>query len=299
MRTNQAVGKIVLELPEDPELMAAPVSPAGMNVAVTGGANGIGRAVAEHFARAGARVVIGDIDGAAAQAAAESLGSNALGLQLDVTDREAFARFIDTAEERHGALDVMVNNAGIDWIGPFHEEPDEVTRREVEVNLLGAITGSRLAVQRMLPRGRGHLVNVASGVGRVPLPGQRRLLRHQARRRRAHGVPAPRVPRERPSLLRHPARSGRDRDARRAGAAARCVARVTPDDVAAAVVDAVRKNRFEVWVPRNQAVTAKIGNILPRRAREAILRMIGVGKIAGETDQTARRSYHERMFGRS
>src|SRR4051794_690373 len=143
----------------------------GLSVAVTGAANGIGRAIAETFSREGARVCIGDIDGPAAEAVAASLGSNVFGLPLDVTDRQAFAAFIDTAEERHGPLDVMVNNAGIDWIGPFHEEPDEVSRREVEVNLLGAITGSRLAVQRMLPRRRGHLVNVASGVGRVPLPG--------------------------------------------------------------------------------------------------------------------------------
>lgn len=278
--------------------MADPVSPAGMNVAVTGGANGIGRAVAEHFARAGARVVIGDIDGAAAQAAAESLGSTAHGLQLDVTDRDAFARFIDTAEARHGALDVMVNNAGIDWIGPFHEEPDEVTRREVEVNLLGAITGSRLAVQRMLPRGRGHLVNVASGVGRVPLPGS---AVYSATKHGVVGLTESLRLEYRGSGLRFSViQPGQVETAMLDGQGRPpLVARVTPDDVAAAVVDAVRKNRFEVWVPRNQAVTAKIGNILPRRARESILRMIGVGKIAGETDQAARRSYHERMFGRS
>jgi short-subunit dehydrogenase len=65
----------------------------------------------------------------------------------------------------------MVNNAGIDWMGPFHEEPDEVSRREIEVNLLGTVCGTRLAAQRMLPRRRGHIVNVSSGVGRAPLPG--------------------------------------------------------------------------------------------------------------------------------
>src|SRR6476659_7666742 len=151
--------------------MTASISLAGLSVVVTGGGNGIGRAVAESFARAGARVCIGDIDGSAAEAVAQALGGDALGLPLDVTDREAFAQLLDQAEERHGPLDVLVNNAGIDWIGPFHEEPDEVSRREIDVNLFGMVIGSRLAVQRMLPRGRGHLVNVASGVGRVPLPG--------------------------------------------------------------------------------------------------------------------------------
>ena len=94
-----------------------------------------------------------------------------IGTRLDVSDRESFAAFLDAAEQSHGPLDVLVNNAGIDWIGPFHEEPDEVTRREVDVNLMGTLIGTRLALQRMLPRDRGHIVNVASGVGRVPLPG--------------------------------------------------------------------------------------------------------------------------------
>jgi short-subunit dehydrogenase len=74
---------------------------------------------------------------------------------------------------------------------------------------------------------------------------------------------------------------------------------VTADDVGEAVVRAVRQNRFEVWVPSSQGVTAKLGAILPRRAREGVFRAIGLGKIAGQTDHDARRGYHERMFGRS
>jgi len=56
-------------------------------------------------------------------------------------------------------------------MGPFHQEPDEISRREIEVNLIGTVIGSRLAVQRMLPRRHGHLVNIASGVGPRAPPG--------------------------------------------------------------------------------------------------------------------------------
>ena len=68
-------------------------------------------------------------------------------------------------------------------------------------------------------------------------------------------------------------------------------------DVAAAVLDAVRGRRFEVWVPRSQGASAKLAAILPRRAREALLLALGVGRIAGQTDPEARRGYHERAFG--
>jgi NAD(P)-dependent dehydrogenase (short-subunit alcohol dehydrogenase family) len=278
--------------------MPAPNALAGQSVAVTGGGNGIGRAVAESFARAGAKVAVGDVDGDAAEAVAASLGADAFGVQLDVTERESFARFLDSAEELNGPLDVMVNNAGIDWIGPFHEEPDEVSRREIDVNLFGTITGSRLALQRMLPRRRGHLVNVASGVGRVPLPGS---AVYSATKHGVVGLTESLRLEYRESGVRFSViQPAQVKTAMLDGQAQpKTLAQVTAQDVADAVVDAVRNNRFEVWVPRSQAVTAKIGTILPRRAREAILRAIGVERIAEKTDQAARRGYHERMFGRS
>src|SRR2546421_8854348 len=118
--------------------------------AVTGGAHGIGRAIAHHLARAGARVAIGDLDRGAAEEVAREVGGDALAIALDVSEPESFTSFLDAAEERHGSLGVMVNNAGIDWIGPFDEEPDAVTRRELDVNLYGATLGSKLALARML-----------------------------------------------------------------------------------------------------------------------------------------------------
>jgi NAD(P)-dependent dehydrogenase (short-subunit alcohol dehydrogenase family) len=266
-------------------------------VAVTGGAHGIGRAIAQQFAHAGARVAIGDLDVKAAQALAAEIGGGAIGVALDVTDREAFAAFLDAAEESHGPTGVVVNSAGIDWTGPFHEEPDQVSRHELEVNLLGTILGSRLALQRMLPRQRGHLVNIASGVGRVPLPGSAVYsatkhgivgLTESLRLEYRHsGI---RFTLVHPSQVKTAMIQGQPQP--------RLLPVVTPDDVARAVLNAVRQDKFEVWVPASQAISVKLGNLLPRRLRESVLLALGVGRIAGEADPALRAEYHERMFGR-
>jgi NAD(P)-dependent dehydrogenase (short-subunit alcohol dehydrogenase family) len=276
----------------------AGISLTDTSVAVTGGAAGIGAAIAGHFVRAGARVAIGDLDAGAAQAHATKLGPGAAGFELDVSDRASFAAFLDAGEEAHGPLDVLVNNAGVDWVGPFHEEPDEVSQRELAVNLMGAIIGSRLALQRMLPRGRGHVVNMASGVGRVPLPGSAvysatkhgvvGLTESLRLEYRGSGINFTLV---HPSQVETAMIEGQPRP--------RPLPVVSPDDVAQAVVAAVRNNKFEVWVPANQWVSVKLGNLLPRRVRERVIMAMGLGKIAGEADLTARRGYHDRMFGRS
>ena len=151
--------------------MPAPISLAGASVAVTGAGRGIGRAIAIRLGSAGARVAVSDIDVDSARMVATGIGADAVAVALDVTQPDQFAAFLDAAEERHGPLTVVVNNAGVDWIGPFHEEPDAVTRREIEINLYGTAVGTKLALSRMLPRRSGHIVNIASGAGRVPLPG--------------------------------------------------------------------------------------------------------------------------------
>ena len=103
---------------------------AGRVVAVTGGARGIGRAIASRAASRGARVAVGDLDPALA---AEVPGAEA-GLELDVTDVESFRRFLDQVEERLGPLDVLVNNAGIMFVGAFLEQDLAALRRQLHAH---------------------------------------------------------------------------------------------------------------------------------------------------------------------
>jgi NAD(P)-dependent dehydrogenase (short-subunit alcohol dehydrogenase family) len=143
----------------------------GKVVAITGGARGIGLATANAFAQRGALVAIGDLDAAGARVAAERIGRGATGLALDVTDRVSFESFLNEVEHRLGPLDVMVNNAGIQHVGLFADETEASTDIQIAVNLGGVLTGTKLALARMRPRGRGHIVNVASLGGKIASPG--------------------------------------------------------------------------------------------------------------------------------
>src|SRR5687768_6408880 len=121
----------------------------GRAIAITGGARGIGAAIAGALASRGARVAIGDLDGDRAQATAANLGANAIGVALDVTDTASFAEFLERAEQAHGPLDVLVNNAGIMWVGPFADEPEATALAQFDVNLHGTLRGMKLAIATM------------------------------------------------------------------------------------------------------------------------------------------------------
>ena len=144
---------------------------AGQTVAITGAARGIGKATAQALLRQGMKVAIGDVDLAAAQQTASELGPSTVALPLDVTDRASFTAFLDRAEEQLGPIDVLVNNAGIMQIGRFIDEDDLTARRMVDINIHGVILGTKLALERMVPRDRGHIVNISSQAGKFGAPG--------------------------------------------------------------------------------------------------------------------------------
>ncbi len=142
---------------------------------ITGGASGIGLAMARSFAAAGMKVVIADIQADALEkAAAELKGSNAdvLAIELDVTDRDAMARAADEAEAAFGNVHVLCNNAGVVAFGPLIDATYEDWDWVIGVNLHGVINGIQTFLPRIKGHGEGgHVVNTASIAGHVALPG--------------------------------------------------------------------------------------------------------------------------------
>jgi len=130
-----------------------------MRVAVTGGARGIGLAVARVFRAAGAEVTIGDLDPAAAPADLPAR-------PLDVRSPDSFAAFLADL----GPLDVLVNNAGVTTTTSFLSTPAALRDLQIDVNLRGVVNGMAAALPTMVAQGHGHVVNIASLAGRIPTP---------------------------------------------------------------------------------------------------------------------------------
>lgn len=147
----------------------APASARGTAV-VTGAARGLGLAIATQLHASGYRVLLTDIDGPGAEAAAERLGAWAR--QLDVTDEADCAAVAAEAASAPGGLAVWVNNAGILATGPSWTHGPALRRRILEVNALGAMNGVLAALEHMRAAGRGHVVNVVSLAGLVAAPGE-------------------------------------------------------------------------------------------------------------------------------
>ena len=134
---------------------------------ITGGARGIGRAIAERYAREGARVAIGDINESGAVSAAEAIGMHSIGLRLDVTDAGSIEAVIGQVVERFGRLDILVNNAGVFDLAPTVEITRESYRRVFAVNVEGLLFTLQAAARRMIAQGRGgKIINFASQAGR-------------------------------------------------------------------------------------------------------------------------------------
>ena len=147
---------------------------AGRTAIVTGGAQGLGYAVAELFIAEGARVVLGDLDLDRTRAAVERLGGAdvASAVRCDVTAAADVDALVAAAVEEFGSLDVMVNNAGITRDATLRTMTEEQFDEVIAVHLKGTWNGTRAAARVMRERGRGAIVNMSSISGKVGLVGQ-------------------------------------------------------------------------------------------------------------------------------
>lgn len=274
--------------------MAAKLDLAGRVVAITGGGRGIGRALADACERAGMAVAIGDLDRGLSERAAADVGGGTIGLGLDVRDRHGFVAFLDAVEERLGPLDVLVNNAGIFHLGRFHQEDPEETERQVAVNLTAVLQGTRLALERFLPRDRGHIVNVASSAGLVGVAGAvtYSATKHgvvgltRALRGELHGTGV-RATVVMPGIVRTEMVKGYALPA--------TLRTIEPAALADAVVDAMRTGREEVIAPRETTPLAKLIGALPARTSDRLQRALRVDRVMLDADRSEHDTYEDRV----
>ena len=142
----------------------------GKTAVITGAASGIGRATAEAFAAAGARVVLGDVnaaDGEAAAGAIRARGKSADFVRVDLTDPASIAAFRDAAIAKAGRVDILANVAGWGKTEAFVKNTPDFWRKMIDLNLLGTIHASRAFLDPMIERQSGKIVTVASDAGRV------------------------------------------------------------------------------------------------------------------------------------
>ncbi|MFG1998931.1 SDR family oxidoreductase [Spirillospora sp. NPDC048911] len=261
-------------------------------IAITGAARGIGLATARALKAKGATVVIGDIDEAAAKQAGDELDVPAV--TIDVTSRESFEAFLAKVESEAGPLDVLVNNAGIMPIGPVTAESDADARRCIDINVHGVMLGTKLALDRMLPRGHGHVINIASVAGVLPTPGLAlynaskaavvaftEATRLEVQDRGVHVSAV--LPTFTNTELIAGTRSPKGQK------------NAEPEDIAATVVALVGKPRPQVTVPAKLGAQIRLGALFPDRVKQAIARRYGTDKIFLEYDAAARKSYDARI----
>jgi short-subunit dehydrogenase len=266
-------------------------------IAITGGARGIGLSIATVLQGLGGKVAIGDIDESAVKEAGARLGLKVC-RGLDVTDRQSFSGFLDSVESELGPVDVVVNNAGIIAVGSAVDESDAITRRVLDVNVYGVILGTKLAAQRMVPRGHGHIINIASLGSVLPTQGiatycatKHAVLGYTDTVRmenRGSGVHFSAIL---PTLTNTEMIAGIGHP--------RGLKNAEPDDVARAVAAVIAKPKSRVVVPRSMGVVASTRRLMPQRVSEALEGLLGTGRVFTSDVEVDKRTSYARRTGTS
>jgi short-subunit dehydrogenase len=215
-----------------------------------------------------------------------------------VTDRRSFTDFLDQVEDQLGPVDVLVNNAGVIAVGSAVDEADAVTQRVLDVNIYGVILGTKLAAKRMLPRGHGHVVNIASLGSVLPAEGiatycatKHAVLGYTDTVRlenRGSGVHFSAIL---PTLVNTEMIVGAGHG--------KGVKNAEPEDVARAVAGVIAKPKSRVFVPRSIGRIATVQRLLPQRVTEATGRALGTSSVFTTDVDVDKRTAYARRTGTS
>jgi NADP-dependent 3-hydroxy acid dehydrogenase YdfG len=265
----------------------------GSVVVITGGARGIGAATARLFAQQGALVWIGDIDADVAEQTAGTIPGARSG-RLDVTSRASWESFLAEVNAQSGTVDVLINNAGVMPLGAFESESESTTDLILDVNVRGMLTGMRTVIPGMVARGRGHVVNIASMAGMIPIPG---MVTYNASKfaavgaslaaRREYDGTGVAVCAILPSAVRTELSSGAD-----LGGA---LPTVDPEDVAAAVLDTLRTRAARTSVPKWVAPGWSLVEAFVPEPVERLARRLAGDRRGLDLDASARKAYTDRI----
>ncbi|WP_330183798.1 SDR family oxidoreductase [Nocardia sp. NBC_01503] len=267
---------------------------AGKVVVITGGARGIGLATATALQALGAQIAIGDIDEASCKESGAARGFELYG-KLDVTDQESFTAFLDDVERRLGPIDVLINNAGIMPTGRLVDEPDAITRRILDINVYGVILGSKLAVARMLPRGKGHVINIASLAGESHIPGlatynasKHAVLGFTDTLREEYRGTGVRFSSVLPTLTKTELGSG--------VTTPKLLRPAEPEEIADAITKLIVAPKSKVRVTAVAGIIAQVVGLLPEALGDALGRALGAqSAFLDDVDSAARKAYESRV----
>lgn len=266
---------------------------AGSVVVISGGARGIGARTAELFQARGATVWIGDVDADIAVETAAELGCHSA--HLDVTSRASWDRFLAEVTATSGPVDILVNNAGVMPLGAFDAETAATTDLILDVNVRGLLNGMQAVIPAMVARGGGHVVNIASMAGMIPIPG---MVTYNASKFAALGasLAARREYRETgvtvsavlPAAVRTELTSG--------ATLGRGLPTVDPDAVARAVLRTLHTGAARTSVPGWVApMWSLVDAFVPEFVQRWVRDRVDDRRALTGIDSTARRSYLERL----